>query len=184
MSCFVVEKASFAKAAGIVAGIADSANARNGMERFWLYSTKHNRNMTGTDYLEAFYKVYELNLRSVSESWKEDLQEDTADYTKEFKDGVKIGKKAYSSRWQNGGYLRVVQELQFFFRGVRYQIDNPKLEKQAVSFLNSVATKLFEQLDPDDDHDSWGEINLATFDNILAEEEAQTKNRLQAMISR
>lgn len=182
MSCFVIEKSSFAKAAGIVAGIADAANQGNRMDRFWLYSTEKNRNMTGTDYLEAFAKVYEMNLRSVSESWKEIIPADTADYTKEFKAAVKVGKKAYSSRWENGGYIRTVQELRNFFQGVRYQIDNPVLEKKAASFLDAITVRLFAQLDADDDHDSWGRLDLATFETILTEEQTQASNRVKAML--
>lgn len=182
MSCFVIEKSSFAKAAGIVAGIADAANF-DARDRFWLYDSKHGRNMTGTDYLEAFAKVYEMNLRSVSESWKEIIPADTADYTKEFKAAVKIGKKAYSSRWENGGYLRVAQELREFFQGVRYQIDNPVLEKKVASFLDAVTVRLFAQLDADgDNHDSWGSLDLATFETILAEEQEQARNRVKAML--
>ena len=183
MSCFVIEKSSFAKAAGIVAGIADAANAGNSMDRFWLYDSKLGRNMTGTDYLEAFTKVYEMNLRSVSESWKEILPADTADYTNEFKAAVKVGKKAYSSRWENGGYLRTVQELRNFFQGVRYQIDNPVLEKKVASFLDAITVRLFAQLDADDNHDSWGSLDLATFETILAEEQTQARNRVKTILS-
>jgi hypothetical protein len=175
MSCFVVNKASFAKAAGIVAGIADAANQGASMDRFWLYDTKKNRNMTGTDYLDRFFQIYEMNCKSVSESWKEEQPVDKKQYAGDFKRAVSIGKKLYYHRWENGAYLRAVQELRSFFSSVRYQIDNPELERKAANFMNAITVKLFEQLDSTGDHDSWGELDLATFEEIITEEETQTK---------
>ena len=174
MSCFLVDKASFAKAAGIVAGIADAANQGNRMDRFWLYSTEKNRNMTGTDYLDAFFKVYEMNRKSVSESWKSEQQPDTKQYADEFKKAVALGKKAYQVRWENGAYLRIAQELRDFFSSIRYQIDNPDLERKASGFLNAVVVRVFAQLDTSE-HDSWGSFDLATVEQILTEEDTKVK---------
>jgi len=174
MSCFVVDKAGMARAAGIVAGIADAANAGNQIDRFWMYDAQNRRNMTGTDFLDKFMKVYEMNVKSVSESWGEKLECDQADYTSEFNRAAKLGKKAYLSRWENGAYLRIIQELQNFFDSVRYQIDNPELEKKAVSFLNAITVRLMKQLDTGE-HDSWGSFDLATVGQIMTEEETTVK---------
>ena len=76
MSCFVVGKASMTIAAGIVAGISDAANQGHN-DRFWMYSMTKQRNMTGEDFLEAFTKVYEMNCKSVSESWRFLIQSST-----------------------------------------------------------------------------------------------------------
>lgn len=175
MSCFVVNKASFAKAAGIVAGIADMANQGGSMDRFWLYDMKKNRNMAGVDYLDRFFQIYEMNRKSVSESWEEEQPADQKQYASEFKKAVSIGKKLYYHRWENGSYLRAIQELRSFFSSVRYQIDNPELERKAANFMNAITVKLFEQLDPNGEHDSWGNLDLATFEEIITEEETKTK---------
>lgn len=178
MSCFVVGKASMAIAAGIVAGIADAANEGPHNDRFWLYSMEKNRNMTGTDYLEAFTKVHEMNCKSVSESWREEQKPEQDDHMDEFKKAYKLGKKLYRERWQNGAYLRVIQELREFFSSIRYQIDNPVLEKKVASFLNAVVVRLLAQLDTEE-HESWGELELGTISQIMTEEETRVKLHVQ-----
>lgn len=183
MSCFLIDKASFAKAAGIVAGIADAANQGNNTDRFWLYSRKANRNMTGTDFLDTFFQVYEMSRKSVSESWKEEQTADTKQYSAEFKKACALGRKAYYSRWQNGAYLRIISELRNFFSSARYQIDNEVLEKKVSTFLNAVLVQLLAQLGTEDDTESWGSFDLATVEEIMTEEEQKVRTHVMRALS-
>lgn len=140
MSSFVIGKQEYVKAAGYIAGIAESFN-RNGHNDFWLYDTIEHKN-TDTDlFYKRFVQVYEMNAESVQQQYGDKTRENDANkYTKDFESYRVKGKNLmFAAKDQQ---IQAVSDIRNFLRSAAYQIENEKYNFIVTYWFNQILDEI------------------------------------------
>lgn len=153
MSSFVIDRKEYAKAAGVVAGIAKIKRD------FWCYDYSVGRNMNEGDYFRRFLECYEMNALSVKEQYNDDEMEGTPASDNECKAAFLEGKKKGTAAIVNGNIRQAVSELIHFFRSAMYQTEKEAYYYKMKMFLDGLSVELVTRcvLPP---AESWGELEL------------------------
>ena len=150
MSSFVIEKKEYVKAAGLVAGIAES-------KEIWFYSYKVQRNRKAEDYYNDFVECFEMNALSVQEQYKDsDAEFDSNTYMDTFQEYKKIGKKAC---FNYRDIVPIAVKLTDFFSSAIYQTEKESYMYKMQMFFNAISTKLFMAAYPHE-CECWGDLNI------------------------
>lgn len=152
MSSFTIAKKEYIKAAGLVAGIAETKR------EFWIYDYETHRKSTKEDYKRKFTECYEMNALSVQMQYNDPAPEtDSETYDKEFNEYFKLGQQLV---YNGGNVLRdAALELNDFFRSAIYQTEyEPYMWKMSM-FFDRIISELFEQMNPHECN-SWGSLEV------------------------
>ena len=152
MSSFVISKKEYIKAAGVVAGIAEAKRD------FWIYNYEKGRKYTEADYYDTFSEFFTLNALSVQMQYGDKIAaEDPAEYKKEFKAAVNLGKQLVYAG--NKAVNDAAVELNDLFRSAIYQTEyEPYMWKMSM-FFDRVISEIFESVNPHECR-SWGSIEI------------------------
>lgn len=132
MSCFLIDKRQYMQAGGFLAGLYEETKNSH-YSSFNLYDYSRGRWYETSDYAKAAAWLYELNRVSVSVSWNEDQPRDNNDYAEAFNRYLKKGRQL--ARTGGKSLEKSIAGLQKFFSSVLYQIDEPKQELSAKSYI-------------------------------------------------
>lgn len=159
MSSYIIAKEEYIKAAGLVAGLAETLGGRH--SRIWIYDFETGRNSTPEDYHRKFSECYTMNCLSVIEQYRGDEvgapANDNNDYMKSFKEYQKIGKQT--------GYTRenlneIVLELHSFFRSALYQTENNVYNTKMTYFFDQIIEQLLPLMFLGYETQSWSSLQL------------------------
>ena len=149
MSSFVIGKEEFIKAAGLAAGIAKGTD-------IYFYDAELGRKLTTADFYQKFVTVFEMNALSVQEQYDDkESYNDYNTYDKTFDIYYKKGLKVTTTN----RITEAVAELNFFFRGVLYQIEKPSYFWKTKNFLDTLIVLLFEKVYPIES-ENWGSFDF------------------------
>lgn len=149
MSSFVIGKEEFIKAAGLSAGIAKGTD-------IYFYDSETGRTLTTADYYQKFVNIFEMNALSVQEQYNDkESYNDYKTYEKSFDMYYKKGLKVTTTN----RIMDAVGELNYFFRGVLYQIEKPSYYWKAKNFFDTLIIKLFEKAYPVES-ENWGSFDF------------------------
>lgn len=159
MSSFTIAKSEYIKAAGLVAGLAETLGTRN--SKIWIYDYETQRNSTPEDYYRKFDNCYKMNALSVKEQYRGDEvgapSTDSNDYMNLFKEYQKIGKSV--------GYTRenlkeIVLELKSFFDSAIYQTEKESYMTNMRYFFQQILCELLPYILPSYEAQSWGDFKI------------------------
>lgn len=149
MSSFVIGKEELIKAAGFAAGIAKGTDV-------YFYDSELGRQLTTADYYQKFVNIFEMNALSVQEQYNDkESYNDYKTYEKSFDVYYKKGLKVTTTN----RLTEAIAELNFFFRGVLYQIETPSYFWKTKIFLDTLMVLLFEKAYPIES-ENWGSFNF------------------------
>lgn len=161
MSSFVISKKEYVKAAGYIAGIAESFN-RNGHNDFWLYDTLENKN-TDTDlFYKRFVQIYEMNAESVQQQYGDKAREtDDNKYLKDFNDYRVKGKGLmFDAKEQQ---IQAIADVRNFFKSAAYQIENEKYHFIVTHWFNQILDEIANKfIYRFYESDCWGSFDLTS----------------------
>ena len=152
MSSFVISKKQYVKAAGIIAGISESARD------FWLYDYEAGRNSTPDDYYNRFSECYNMNALSVQDQYGDTEPEtDGDDYKDIFKEYRKKGKDIYFF----GDKKKAIIELLHFFNSALYQTETEAYYFKMQLYFYRIIVALLQYCDSSyHNSESWGTLEL------------------------
>ena len=154
MSSFTIAKKEYIKAAGLVAGIAETIN--RGSHNFWLYDYESNRNSTAEDYYNHFAKFYEMNAIAVQEQYRDTAPNtDANDYKTEFEEYRQKGQQ-YAMKSE---FKRPMMELRAFFHSAIYQTEKDAYMWQMQLYFNRILDALIGFAIPWE-AESWGDLAI------------------------
>ena len=109
MSCYVISKSDYVRFAGCIAGIGIQKDyyRENVFYRVAWDGTGYHY-WDESDFRKDILKLYDLNVKSVSKSWREELQSDPNDYDAEFNEGLQKAIKSYK-----GAYFDITKHKEF-----------------------------------------------------------------------
>jgi hypothetical protein len=146
MSSFIISKKEYIKAAGLVCGVA-SCSKYGGSPTFCANVKKQ------------FEHIYKLNVYSWCEQYDEDVEKDTKDYEKIFKQYKELGRRIYMGLESKMSLDKLRYSLIKFFGSITYQIENEDANMEAASYLFTCVEMLYQ--DKTDDVDGfWGSIDI------------------------
>ena len=166
MSCYVILKNEYAKAAAVFGAFTEIEKYHEPL--LYKYNFEKQRMYNFDDVMDDFMKLYELNYQSVCGSWNlftidQDAEIDTKTVLK-YKDYIK--KMWNYGRHTNINNITTIKNIFFdlykFFRSVLYQIDNDEMNKQASKIIGTYNGYILDFLSQLDciESDSWGEFNI------------------------
>lgn len=159
MSSYIIDKKEFIKAAGLVAGLAETLGGR--VDRIWIYDYETGRNSTAEDYYRKFVACYKMNALSVIEQYRGDEvgapANDTNEYKKEFKEYQQYGK---SIGYTRENLKEVVLELRQFFHSALYQTENDNFNQQMRYYFQQIIDELIPYALPGYETKSWGGLEI------------------------
>ena len=161
MSCFVISKSEYIKAAGLIAGLAE-ASSKSHANRFWLYNFKDNRNYTTDDYYKTFCKCFEYNALSVQQQYKDEQPElDDNEYKDVFKEYINKGKRLFIYKGSQDTKNAVIN-LKRFFDSCIYQTEEETYSTKMRYFFNQILVNLMEYAitTNEDSVTSWGTLDI------------------------
>ena len=163
MSSFVINKKSYVRACGILAGLAELKESRFNEPVLRLWNYKLNRPYNAEDFKQSAAWLYHLNAVSVQKQYHDDqAAHDPESYNADFAEYMAKAKKAYHDP-DAAKLERIVNELHHFFRSVLYQVEDAECERALKGFcyrlffeLQGVTAKK-SGFDPE----SWGDFEIA-----------------------
>lgn len=159
MSSYIIAKEEYIKAAGVIAGLAETLGGR--MNRIWIYDYETRRNSTPGDYHRKFSEFYTMNCLSVIEQYRGDEVGAPANDNNDYMDTF----KKYQNYGQQIGYTRenlkeVVLELHSFFRSALYQTENDVYNTKMTYFFNQILEQLLPLVLNGYETKSWRALEL------------------------
>ena len=156
MSSFVIGKAEYIKAAGVIAGIAEEEES-NPVPRFYVYDYQRGRKMTGADFYDAFCECFQMNAISVSEQYKDnEIYTDSDYYLGLYERAKKAGKAAARDPEK---LKRTVYDLADFLQSAEYQTEKEAYFFKMKMIFNEILVQLFGLLWPHE-CECWGEFTV------------------------
>lgn len=146
MSSFIINKKEYIKAAGLVCGVA-SCSKYGGSPVFCANVKKQ------------FEHIYKLNVYSWCEQYDEDVEKDTKNYEKIFKQYKELGIRIYMGLESRMSLDALRYSLMKFFSSATYQIENEDANMEAASYFYTCIETLFER-NTDDIIGFWGNIDI------------------------
>lgn len=156
MSSFTIDKKEYIKAAGLVAGIAETYN--RGPREFWIFCRETGRNSTPEDYHKQFSDFATMNALSVAEQYGDETADtDAGEYRSDFEEYRKAGQQIAMS---GGNKLKhAMMELRSFFRSAEYQTENDSYRWQMEIYFARIIDQILEKLNPGE-WQSWGTLEI------------------------
>lgn len=153
MSSFVINKAEYIKAAGLLAGIAEGS--ARGVHSLWIYDFTTRRNMIAEDYYRVFADCYEKNDLSVMEQYNDpDREADPNEYLDEF--------EAYKRKgiylWAHDKIYTIIPALNQFFQSALYQTEKPEYNWAMELLFGRIIRALLNLTSPEDSG-CWGDLD-------------------------
>lgn len=140
MGCFVIKKEDYIKAAGIIAGIANTSS--NAINKFWLFNYEEGRNYNTEDYHKAFSRFFEYNAISVQERYRDKQPKtDTNEYRETFTLYMKKGAHIYFNK-RTQETKDAIMHLRNFFSSCVAQTDNSTYAAEMENFFNKILVNL------------------------------------------
>lgn len=161
MSSYVINKASYMKACGALAGLADTQNVfREPALRIWNYNA--GRPYNADDFYKTAAWLYQLNALSVMKQYGDDeMEKDPAPYSTEFA----AARAAALRKYRKGGaeLAAMIYDLTRFFSCILYQVEDPECEAKCKGFLYRTSFELMKLLSDRSGHKSecWGDFEIA-----------------------
>ena len=161
MSCFVIGKEEYVKAAGCVAGIVEASN-RGNRENVFIYDYQRQKKMEGRDFYDCFVELFQMNALNVYEYYsprhpEDELYTDSNDYMKLFGEWQKKGREAARDDQK---LKRAIFNLRDFFRSAEYQTaENDAYYFKMKMIFNNILVALMELLYPHE-CECWGDFNI------------------------
>lgn len=153
MSSFIISKEEYIKAAGTVAGLAES------LPHFWLYDYETGRNATQEDYYRMFTECYTMNAMSVKEQYHDpELFTDGSSYKRTFDDYRKKGRSAGLHRGED--FKRITAELVNFFSSAVYQTEKEPYFWKMQTLFNRITAELMPHILKEYEPRSWGTFEI------------------------
>ena len=159
MSCFVIGKEEYVKAAGAVAGLV----AGNPFRReIFIYDYQRQKKMNGKDFYDCFVELFQMNALNVYEYYsprhpEDELYTDSNDYAGLFKEWERIGKAAARDPEKR---QKIIFNLRDFFRSAQYQTaENDAYFFKMKMIFDDVLVALMEMLYPHE-CECWGEFQV------------------------
>lgn len=169
MSCFVISKNEYIKAAAFCAAAAETKKPHEKL--LWIWNEQNGRTSTAEDIRADFVRLYEINAAAVVDRYDETMAEnDPENYDNEW---AETWRTAYAligrSRYNTGDRLRAlatVYALVGFLDSVRYQIYGEENARDADKILNQYYRELHTLARHlsgvgDKTGHCWGEFNIA-----------------------
>lgn len=163
MSSFVINKQSYVRACGIMAGLADLKESRFNEPVLRLWNYKLHRPYNADDFYKTAAWLYHLNAVSVQKQYHDsEAAHDGEEYESDFVAYMSKAKRAYFDP-DSEALENIVNELHHFFRSVLYQVEDAECDKALKGFcyrlffeLQGVTAKK-SGFDPE----SWGDFEIA-----------------------
>ena len=146
MSCFIIDKIEYVKAAGLLYGV-----------------TEQDEDMLHSRFLanirENFMDAYKKNVQSVNERYNENTKPEEEEYDEMFEVYRVLGHEIGTNTNATMNMEQFRWSLYHFFGSVLYQIENQQLHMEVSAYFYQVMTNLFyEKI-----HQSgtwWGEVSV------------------------
>ena len=157
MSCFVIGKEEYVKAAGAVAGLVSGNPFRR---EIFIYDYQRQKRMNGKDFYDCFVELFQMNALNVYEYYsprhpEDELYTDSNDYTGLFKEWEGIRKAAARDPEKR---QKIIFNLRDFFRSAQYQTaENDAYFFKMKTIFDNVLVALMEMLYPHE-CECWGEF--------------------------
>lgn len=167
MSCYVINKQDYAKV-GATLGAFTEIQSYYREPILYKYNFEKGKLSDWQDIQKDILKLFDINLKSVSESWNEDLKDtEEIDQTEciKYKEYIKKlwRKRQMDIRYQTE-FDKVMFSIYQFFRSVSYQIDNRELNEQANNIIGKYSNYLLEIMREskhiENDTSCWGAFEL------------------------
>lgn len=146
MSCFIIDKIEYVKAAGLLYGV-----------------TEQDEDMLHSRFLanirENFMDAYKKNVQSVNERYNENTKPEEEEYDEMFEVYRVLGHEIGANTNATMNMEQFRWSLYHFFGSVLYQIENQQLHMEVSAFFYKVMTNLFYKKI----HQSgtwWGEVSV------------------------
>jgi len=153
MSSYVIDKRSYARAAGMIAGFCDCKRA--GLPVIYLWDYSRGRRYTGDDFKPAFDWLYHLNAKSVQLQYGDkEPENDTNSYNDDFLEYRLIGRKLYM--FHGDKVQDAVAQLRDFFGSMLYQTEDEECERNMKGFIYRLYFELAKLPRRDSEARSWG----------------------------
>lgn len=154
MSSYVINKAEYIKAAGLLAGIAEASAGRT--HEFWIYDFAKHRNMISEDYYRVFEDCYEKNDISVMEQYGDKEREaDPNDYKSEF--------EAYKRKgvylWTSNKVYTIIPALNQFFQSALYQTEKEAYSWAMELLFGRIIRELISFTNASSELGCWGDLD-------------------------
>ena len=132
MSSYVVDKKEFVKCAGLMHGIENAKRSKH------IYFVDNVRNW--------FEQAYEMNVKSVNEQYRDNMQPDGLKYDTLFNQYSRKGESIYTSALFGENELKKIRPcIMSFFNSVLYQIENEDMHKEVAAMFYECTRKLFDK---------------------------------------
>lgn len=149
MSSFIVSKAEFVKAAGLMYGIEESKRDKH---QYYLEVCR-----------KEFEHAYLLCVISVNEQYSDNVVPDEKTYDEEFEEHRRMARTIYERDCVGAEqpiHLRDLRpRLMMFFQSVLYQIENETCHRMVAAWFYTCIIKLFER-EKNAIEGWWGEVEL------------------------
>lgn len=168
MSCYVIEKSDYERFAGCIAGIGIQKDYyRENVFYRVAFDGKGYHYWDADDFRKDILKLYDLNVKSVSKSWREKLDSDTNNYNNEFEEGLetatKLYKDAYCFNTKHLEFKKLIYKMIDFISSIYYQLDDDECRKEAESIIQYYEhnlLKLLKKMDLGYENLCWGDFEL------------------------
>lgn len=154
MSSFVIDKASYMKAAGVVAAVAD-VYRNNIWREIFIYDYEAGHRMEAEDFRRRFARCFEMNCLSVQEQYHDaEPFTDEGEHMDAYRAGYAIGREAARNVPK---LTELIYNLRAFFGSCLYQIENRAYLFYMQAFFNEIIVALLGAVDLEDDRHgkSW-----------------------------
>ena len=146
MSCFVIDKKEYIKAAGLMYGIESTDRCPHSV---FL------RNV-----LRKFKECYRLNVESVAERYNEEPFEDGNEYPDLFEEYKMKGTLAWLGLLGSTSRTDLRKGLLNFFESVEYQVENEWMNRWVKAFLYDCIEKLTKEETSVGSTGWWGKVGI------------------------
>lgn len=169
MSCYVISKSDYEKVAGCIAAIGtqlDYYREQNFYRCEWNGTGYHL--WDADDFRKDILKLYDLNVESVSKSWRKKLDIDDATYQKEFLQGYELALKLWRNRvdtiYDIANLEKLIYMINDFFKSVNYQLDDDECREKAnkiMGYYQGQFVNLLKRIKVGYESLAWGEFDLS-----------------------
>lgn len=158
MSSYVIDKKTYIKAAGFIAGL--QSIVRGHISILYWYNLKEGHLYTDDEIIKEFSRIYENNAISVQLQYHDDEPEsDSNMYMDSFIEYKQRAKRIYN---EGGSELqKALYRFNDFISGVSYQIEDRQLNDESMMVLNTLLHKITDICRELRGYDScWTHFNL------------------------